>query len=190
MRTSKLTIALLSIFLFTSTVQAGVLVEPYVGYSLGLSKDYDNKTNDYKTPQFGARLGYQFLGLMAGVDYSLSSSFDLNQKKITTGATSKTPSEKNQLGLFVGYEFPILLRAWGTYFLDSNFKKTPAPSKNYSGNGYALGVGFTGLPFVSLNLEYRSFSYDSSKRSGTTTSLNPKWTMNEILLSVSLPFDI
>jgi len=190
MRTSKLSIVFLSIFLFSSTVQAGILVEPYLGYSIGLSKDYNNKTNDYKTPQFGARLGYQFLGLMAGVDYSLSSSFDLNQKNKSNGASSKISSEKNQLGLFVGYDFPILLRAWGTYYLDANFKNTPAPATTYNGNGYALGVGFTGLPFVSLNLEYRSFSYDSSKTSGTKTALSPKWTMNEILLSVSLPIDI
>lgn len=190
MRISKLAIAVFSLFIFTSTAQAGILVEPYVGYSIGLSKDYGNTTYDYKTPQFGARLGYQFLGLMAGIDYSLSSSFDLSQKNKTTGATSKVSSDKNQLGLFVGYEFPILLRAWGTYFLDSNLNKSSTPGKAYSGNGYALGAGFTGLPFVSLNLEYRSFSYDSSKISGSTTALNPKWTMNEILLSVSLPINI
>lgn len=190
MRISKLAIALFSLFLFTSTVQAGVLVEPYAGYSIGLSKDYGNSTYDYSTPQFGARLGYQFLGLMAGVDYSLSSSFDLNEKDKTTGATTKTSSEKNQVGLFVGYNLPMLLRAWGTYYLDANLKNTPVPATTYNGNGYALGVGFTGLPFVSLNLEYRSFSYDSSKTSGTKSTLTPKWKMNEILFSISLPINI
>jgi len=190
MRISKLAIALFSLFLFTSTVQAGVLVEPYAGYSIGLSKDWSGSTYDYKTPQFGARLGYQFLGLMAGIDYSLSSSFDLNIENKSTGASSKKSSEKNQVGLFVGYELPVMFRAWGTYFLDANLKNTPVPATTYSGNGYALGLGFTGLPFVSLNLEWRSFTYDSSKTSGTKTSLAPKWTMNEILFSVSLPINI
>ncbi len=188
MRMTKSLLLLISLFIFSNTAQAGVLVEPYLGFGIG-SGDRGNIDYDYTTPQFGARLGYSFLGLMGGIDYSLATSFDIDAENTTTGVNSSTSYKKNQFGIFVGYELPILLRAWGTYYVNASLEDDIAPISDYSGSGYALGVGFTGLPFVSLNLEYRSFSYDEVETSGSTSTLSPSFDLNEILLSVSLPLD-
>jgi len=188
-------------FLVLSNVNAGVLVEPYLGYSLAGSGDskfgattYDHS---YSSPTIGARLGYGMLGFMGGIDYSMQS-FDL---KSEFGSTEyKDGVSKNQLGLFVGYDFPILLRVWGTYFLSSSVDGGDPTAANRfiddreefsGGGGYALGVGFSGLPFVSINLEYRTLEYDKYELNGVTASnYNEKLNLNEVLLSVSLPLDL
>lgn len=189
MRISKLLITLVSFLSITSSAYAGVLVDPYVGYSFG-SSSYDTKKYDYNTAQFGARLGYQQFGFMAGLDYSLSGTTTLNVKH-QAGNTTKYDITKHQFGLFVGYQLPVMFRFWGTYFLDASMKDKLNPPTTNSGKGYALGLGFTGLPFVSLNLEYRSFTYVDETQSGVTSKLNPPdWKMKEIFLSISVPLSI
>ena len=100
-----------------------------------------------------------------------------------------------------------MFRVWGTYFLKNKleFDSSTATaasddSTEITGKGFALGAGFTGLPFVALNLEYRSITYDEIKqRDGTKItlpySMGGSVVMNEIeakdiVLSVSVPFDI
>lgn len=194
-------LSLISLLVFSSTANAGLLIEPYLGYSLMGDGDSQIGTttydHSYGTPTLGGRLGGTYLGFMAGLDYSMQT-FDL---KSEVGSTEyKDGVKKNQLGLFVGYELPILLRVWGTYFLsgslegDDTAAGTQFINKNgeySSGGGYALGVGFTGLPFVSLNLEYRTMEYDKYELNGqNVATYNEKLNLNEILLSVSLPLNL
>lgn len=181
----------LSLFVFGGTARAGVLVEPYLGFALGSGDNGGNVDYDYKTVQLGGRLGYQMLGFMGGIDYSLAS-FDLEREynDNTPGALGDLSTDKNQLGLFVGYDFPILLRAWATYYVSAKADFSNASINEMSGSGTGLGVGFTGLPFVSLNLEYRSFKYDEAKDNNGTVSGFSERSLNEIFLSVSLPLDL
>ena len=51
-------------------------------------------------------------------------------------------------------------------------------------DGYGLGIGFTGLPFVSLNLEIEALNYDAES-SGVETD----YSVASTILSVSMPFD-
>ncbi len=178
----------LSLFIFSEQAHSGVLVEPYLGYQFG-SGDRNNNDYSYNSPQLGGRFGYQFLGFMGGLDYSMSS-FDLETTNTVTNATSKTDYSQNQLGLFAGYNLPIMLRAWATYFISAKLEDDIAPITEYSGGGYALGVGFTGLPFISLNVEYRSMSYDEQETSGVTSAVSPSLDFSEVFFSVSLPLDL
>ncbi|MBX3022159.1 MAG: outer membrane beta-barrel protein [Bdellovibrionales bacterium] len=155
--------------------QAAILLEPYLGYHTG---KYDSGSREYDLSglNFGARLGYQNLGLQLGLDYM-------------TGAwTVKTdPSldaEPSDLGLFVGYQFPVMMRVYGVYNLQSKNKaKSSAGSSTLEGSGIKLGVGFTSLPLVAVNLEYRSSTY--TKVDGNSLSKNAK--DNTYGLTVSLP---
>lgn len=174
-----------------SSANAGVLLEPYLGYKIASGDRAITTATEYSfnTPTIGGRVGYQFLGFMAGLDYSMSTgSFGLETKTLTT--TTEVNNDQDQFGLFVGYNLPILFRVWGTYFLSSNLEQ--ADGDENKGSGFALGAGFTGLPFVSLNLEIRSISYDEfyDKSAGTTTTLNPTSDYTEVLLSVSMPIDL
>ena len=199
---SLIVFLLLNLFVFAPHTRAGVLVEPYLGFAIGADGEtsvagtaYDNS---YASVTMGGRLGYQFLGFMGGIDYSMQN-FSLKSK--SSSNSDKDDVKKNQLGLFVGYDFPILLRAWGTYFLsgsvegkDANVANDQVFSSNdkfSDGSGYALGVGFSGLPFVSINLEYRTMEYGKFARSNNSSvAYGKKLSLSEILLSVSLPLDL
>ena len=161
-------------FIFTSSAQAGFLIEPYLSYSFG-SQDGSSTDTNFNGPGYGARLGYQFLGFMAGADYSIQSlNFD-------------DDGDKKQLGLFAGYDAPILFRVWGTYFLNGSIE-FDSNSELDGGSGYALGAGYTGLPFVSLNVEYRVMNYDEASAANVTNTVDIE--TKEILFSVSLPLNL
>lgn len=198
---SFLILFFLSLFVFSGNTKAGILVEPYLGYSLAGSGDSTFGTtkydHSYSTPTLGGRLGYGMLGFMAGIDYSMQT-FGLESEVGSTKFDDDV--SKSQLGIFVGYQLPILLRVWGTYFLSSKIEGDDSQASGTlfdsryefsDGGGYALGAGFTGLPFVSINLEYRTLEYDKGELSGATiTNYNEKLDLSEILLSVSLPLDL
>lgn len=184
----------------TNSAFAGFLIEPYLGYSLNGKGDVSalstNYSSEYSSLTYGGRIGYSYLGLMAGIDYSLQNP---ELESSASGTTYKDEIKKNQLGLFVGYKFPIMLRAWATYFLNAEFKGTQSSGTHFienidkfeDGSGYALGVGYTGLPFLSINLEYRAIEYDKWKSDGAdVTSVTEKMNLNEILLSLSVPLNI
>ena len=99
---------------------AGVLIEPYVGYSLG-GKIKSNESagaseSDYSGLNLGGRFGAQYLGLMGGLAYdhgsyteTLKSPASDIAQNIADGVGNDTDWTANSYGLFVGYNFPILL---------------------------------------------------------------------------------
>lgn len=183
-KTQKLLSSLGLYLCLCTTAFSGVLVEPYLGFRVSGDTNQGTTDGSYNGALYGARLGYQFLGFMGGLDYS-QSSYDIDYD----GTTVDSKTDSSNLGIFVGYDAPLLVRAWATYFL-SNKLDFSSSSTEYSGSGYALGAGFTGLPFVSLNLEYRSISFDEFENSTISGALNPSSDASEIILSVSLPLDL
>lgn len=183
----------------TSSLQAGFLVEPYLNYNFGSGDYVENGQNvDASTsgPNFGGRLGYQFLGLMAGMDVNLGS---MGLDETVAGSKTSYDLDSTRVGLFAGYELPILLRAWITYYFSNNLEYSKAYSANniakgdqFSGSGLEFGVGFTPLPLLSVNVGYRINSYDELEQTnGTKTALNgsEEVKINEIFIGVSLPLE-
>ena len=177
------------------TVEAGFLIEPFLGYISGsgeagstISVDYD-----YSTPTYGAKLGYSMLGLSLGADYSMAPEFDLEAK--TGSITVKDKHEMTKLGGFIGYDLPAMFRVSANYFADVTLEDTDGSDvgDELSGSGYGLALGYTGLPFVSINVHYNMYTLDESKDAsdGTTSSLGAnEIDINEIMLSLSLPIDL
>lgn len=170
--------------LSTQMASAAFLIEPYLGYKA--ITDGERGTTEYETNgvTYGGRLGLQQLGFMGGIDFS-ASSFDL--ETTTTTTTEESDASTSDFGLFVGYNAPILVRAWATYFLSSTLDLKDADNTEYQGSGYALGLGYTGFPFLSVNFEYRQKSYDEQESSSGDSSLSPEADFSEVLLSVSVP---
>ncbi|PIK15916.1 outer membrane beta-barrel protein [Halobacteriovorax sp. JY17] len=196
-------ISLFSLLLFTSQSFAGVLVEPFLGFGIG-SGEYvsgaQTADNKYTGPQFGARLGYTALGFMGGLEYRKTSG-SLSYDKHSGGgvwANSGTDQDYSgtEIGAFIGYELPILLRAYVGYTfntkweLDKNGTWIGAANDELSGNTTTLGVGFTGLPFVSLNVEFRMIELDKYKNVSAGTETSADYSSNEVVLGVSLPLDL
>ena len=139
--------------------QAGIYIEPFIGYETGETEEND----DYTGVGFGARLGYQMLGLAFGAEYA-SSGLTI---KYTDGSADQD-ADTTDLGLFVSYQFPILFRVFATYFLDSTAE---AGAAEFTGNGGTrLGVGYTGLPFVVINFEMLNRKYDTLKFGAISSS--------------------
>ncbi len=189
---------LLSLVLFSLQSKASLLIEPHVAYGILGTSDYSVLGNTvkltYSGPQYGARLGFQTFGLMGGIDYTRSS---LKYKQEFLGATYESDNNRDQIGAFIGYKFPILLRVWGGYYFSDKVTSTTTNSQGNngdytSGSGTEIGIGFTGLPFLSVNLMYRTSSYDTDydASNGTKTTISPALKTNEIALGVSLPLNL
>ncbi len=173
---------------------AGFLVDPYLGFniaSFGTNDATVPSKYSYSGVNMGGRAGYQLLGFMAGAEYSMRTSFSMETEAPLSKSTQDFTG--NYLGVFVGYELPILLRGWAGYYLDVNFNNA-GPSTNtltqLDGSGIFLGAGFTGLPFISINAEYRNVIFSKATVSNVTGDLVNKITTHEILLTVSLPLDL
>lgn len=189
----NLILFMVAFFTLSSQSQALILLEPYLGYKMGSGENsLSSKTEyDFDTLTYGARLGVKSLGFSLGLDYSLASG---EWEAKSSASTSKDDRDQKSLGAFIGYELPAFFRVWGTYFFETEFEDTTGADSGdtLGGSGLGLALGYTGLPFVSLNLEYRMFTLDERETSGVKTSLNGQNEIdyNEILLSLSVPLDL
>jgi hypothetical protein len=171
----KLLLALATV-LTASAAHAGFMIEPYVSFAV--SGEYKNGSTkeDVSHTGFGARLGYGMLGFSFGLDYGTGS-----------GEIDSSPSvdfDTTDLGLFVAYEFPILVRAYATYILDA---KTEFPGGGeYSGGGTKIGIGYTGLPFVVIGVEMYAVNYDTDE-GNSSNNVDVDVTATNLVVSIPLP---
>ncbi len=172
-------------FIFTSESKAALLLEPVVGYNIGSKFDFEsgeNYTGGTGTA-FGGRVGYQNFGFQLGLDY-LNSSIDMDDADIDDNISL------TEWAGFIGYEFPVLLRVYAGYIF-SAAGSTESNGNDWDlieGSGTKLGVGFTGLPFIDINVEYRAGSFDNYEINGTKQ--NKEVNYQSIMLGLSLPFTI
>ena len=187
MKIAQLFILILA-FLIIKPAAAGLLIEPVVGYNMG---HFDSDTagvdkEKFSGTSYGGRLGYQNFGFQLGLDY-LASSLNVDDNSYSTLKTSEWAG-------FVGFEFPILLRVYAGYIFSANgdtkYDAGGGLGKQKisleGGSGTKLGVGFTILPFLDINLEYRKVSFDDYKFAGS--KVNDKATYDTVMLGLSLPF--
>jgi len=188
----------LIIFLLIVSPQTfgGILAEPYIGFNISGKSNQQTYTNSsgnytysnkYNGPQMGARLGYDVLGLMGGISFNHAF---YTLKEENSGASTETDSKRNDIGIFIGYNLPLILRAWLGYSF--SVKETLSASEDYkSGSAVELGVGYTALPFLSINLEIKSFTYTTnhSATAGTDTTYSPNVKTSELVLSVGAPLN-
>lgn len=163
-----------ALFLVGVSAQAMFLIDPYLNYAVSGS----TSTNyDVSGTEFGARLGLSTLGFGYGVDFVAGGSLTY---KNTTTSTAYAPSG---YGLFVSYKFPILVRGYASYLLES---KIAANGNTTKGTATKIGVQYTGLPFIAIGLETFSGKYTDTNG----TALSPSTTDSQTRLAISVPFDI
>ncbi len=170
-------------FLTIKPASAGLLIEPLVGFSKGelITDSGSGKDKwDFTGMSYGGRLGYQQLGFQIGLDY-------LNSNNNVDHSDWDSLKGSEWTG-FIGYEFPVLLRVYAGYIFsatgEGEYQNTNIDL--IEGSGTKFGIGFTGLPFVDINLEYRSITYGDGKISGTKLGYEQEY--DAYMLSFSLPF--
>jgi hypothetical protein len=184
--TAQLALLLGLIFSSIQYSHAALLIEPVVGYNVSAKTDIENRDNytGGMGAAYGGRLGYQNLGFQLGLDY-LQSSIDLDDADF-----------KNNLGMsewagFVGFEFPILFRVYAGYIFSATGEAKNSLNQDVKlngGTGTKFGIGFTGLPFININFEFRRGSFDEIKWGGIKTS--DKTDYSTYMIGISLPFAI
>jgi hypothetical protein len=184
-----LTLLLALVVSYSFQSQAALLIEPVVGYSFGKSNadlevpsdpaQNDSASESARGTSYGGRLGYQNFGFQLGVDY-LASNMKID------GDAFKT----SEFGGFVGYEFPILLRVYAGYIFSGTgtLSGDDDDIKLKGGTGPKVGVGFTLLPFLDFNIEYRSIKYEEKEFESGAALLNLDY--NAIMVGFSLPFTL
>lgn len=178
----KLLVAVVVVMGFASVSNAGLLLEPYLGYEMGTFKD--NAEGKMDGTLLGARIAWTApVMFWAGLDYSTTVSAKF---KSDTSGVPDSDAKRNTLYAVVGVDFPILLRAWLGYGLMNEIKFSDYNNK-LKGKSTKLGVSFTGLPFICLNLEYLMESFDEQDR--TPSGLSPEAKNTAYVLSVSLPWE-
>ena len=168
-------LAVLTVLAFSQSSLAGLLIEPFLGsYDMtneveGVSSSVPyEETSEPTGSLMGLKLGYSTFGLAAGADYTI-----IKDEENDITAT----------GLFVSYKFPVLVKAYATYILSAAVDGLKA------GTGTKIGVGFTGLPFVHINLEMYSLKWDDTEP-GVSSGDSFESTATGSAIVISLPFDI
>jgi hypothetical protein len=169
-------------FLMISPSQAGLLIEPAVGFNVANFQTDSAGYSEEKAAglSWGGRLGYQNFGFQLGLDY-LSS-------KLSVADDDYKDLSMNEIAGFVGFEFPVLLRVYAGYILSATGETELSNQKvEFSeGSGMKVGVGFTGLPFVDINFEYRRGTFDKTEVGGS--DINSASDYNAFMIGASLPF--
>lgn len=179
MKFAQFFILIIAFFIF-QRANAGVLIEPVLGYSMGSFEGEVTESEKLSGPSFGGRLGYQKLGFQLGLDY-LNSNLDVDNKEYSSLKTSEWAG-------FIGFEFPILVRLYAGYIFSAtgSTKFEGGDLDLQKGSGTKFGIGFTGLPFVDINFEYRTSTFDEIKFDGEKSDISTDF--NTYMISFSLPF--
>lgn len=183
---SSIKFALLSAFTilaFNQAATAGILLEPYLGYVLA-GQIKNGTTANYKGAVYGARVGYSVLNFAVGAEY--------RGVNFTDDSTPQSTITAGDLGIFGAFTFPVLLRAYATYFPSPVFKiANSGTTFNYkAGNIVKLGVGFKALPLVNIGLEYTIGTYSKYDVGGSDIGLASNLNTASYALVISVPITL
>jgi hypothetical protein len=164
----------LAAVIFVAQAHAGFMIEPFLGYEMGTAKG-TSSSHDLKGLSYGARLGYSVTMFSFGAEYGGG------KLELDTNPTDHLAN--TDLGAFVAVDFPVMIRAFATYMLKAEAKEDDGTK--LTGKGFRIGVGYTGFPFISINLEHISKTYDEAD--GHALSADFKTDTNMLSVSVPLP---
>jgi len=171
-------------FFVVNSARADLLIEPVAGWNAPTNLNIWDKNYVGNGGSAGGRVGFQKFGFQLGLDYLFSSiafqNHDLPKK-----------FNMNEWTIFAGFEFPAFLRVYGGFILSASAETKDSngdPLILEAGSGSKVGLGFTGLPFLDINLEYRRGTWDQYKLDNVKTEKESHY--NSILVAVSLPFTI
>lgn len=179
---------------FAPVAHAGIYIEPYVSYAMGSQKvDFDDPQQgtadmkgDLKGTAMGGKLGFSFLLVSAGIDYMI---INTNAKTDTSEFTTKGSAP----GAFVSVGLP-LIRISASYFPSITLRnQEDLVYTDQKGSAFKVGVGYKIFPFISLNLDYYSFSSSSASyasNNGVQSGDFATWksTNSLTMLGLSVPF--
>lgn len=199
----KYYIILLSFLCFVPISKATVHIEPYgnIGGSYSSSLSSEPLFMNYA---LGARLGYQFLSISAGLDlfwthYGVGSGSSVQHLEVYHSSEPnkgfnqavesvsfqysevRDPFQPFSLGAFVALDLPFLFNAYGSVFYTFGEKTV-----SYQGYGVKAGLSYLSSFYVQLNLELQWAHYMCSTAEAQCSSSN-NFSIISTALSLSVP---
>ena len=185
----KKLLCLLSMF-FVFNASAGILVEPYLNY---VATGYEYDMTGVSTEKlvmintgtlFGARLGLTFGPAFIAADYETGSQkFAVDDAPPPYDQLSSSSDTVTNMGIAVGIDVPVMpLRFYAKMISKATIDKL-------EGSGTAFGIGLTFLPFVDINIEYRSITYDDVDMGIPLTSAQDI-DVKGLAFGISVPFTL
>jgi hypothetical protein len=180
--------------LAAQTAKADLYLEPYIGYGMGTAEIQQSagKDSHYLTSTvIGGRVGLGLPIVFLGVDYSLGTGTS-TVKDNGTGSAAGGDATSTQLFAVVGAHIP-LLRAYAGYGLINDLKlKNSNGESTLKGSAIKLGVGYSGLPFVAINFEMITSTFNKISSSAgefdiQSGGLIEKASATTYMVNVSLP---
>lgn len=144
------------LFLTAPSAEAGILLEPYMTYEVSTVNATTGGQPDGGKNNgaigIGGRIGYKLIiPVWIAADISQVS----GKYKPDLPGSDLTFTRSNTY-LTVGFDFPILFRAWAGMGLSNSTKVSDASTDVTvsGGSNMKVGVGLGLIPFMSVNLEY------------------------------------
>lgn len=171
MKKLLLGLTLLLAFAYHNNANAGFYIDPQLG--MHLTDGEIGNQDDISGSGYGTKIGWKTLGLSFGLDYQMMS---------LSSDNANLDIDTTEMGVFVGYDLPIMLRFWAAYVFSLEGDLSTGTDYD-SGSGTKIGIGYTGLPLFSLNLEMKQFNFDENAN-GSDIDIDYTATV----FSISFPF--
>jgi hypothetical protein len=196
-------ITALATTLIGASAKASILIEPYAGYSSEtLALELANNTGPVKFTMggldYGARLGYAFPMVFIAADYNAATGMasTIGEKPASAAGYTADPFDRTDIFAVVGVRIPMLQAYVGYGFSSSLTYKLQSGEQKFTGTSFKAGLGYTGLPFVAVNLEYLMTNYTKYNSANTDYSVGDtangaaysKASGSAVMLNVSVPF--
>jgi hypothetical protein len=194
-------LAAAAVLIFTLQVQAGVLFEPYAGYTIGNMKLQTTSTFPVAAMQdhaytasadgfaYGAKLAWDFSGLYVGAEYQAARA----QQKLS-GATTPTDWTNTSVFGIVGWQMLNGVRlTGGTTVVPHKSVEGGDPDPTvFEGRAWKAGIGFRyRVPFA-VNVDYIKYDLTKYKVGGSEGDVKDnfkKFDYSAFLISFSFPFE-
>ena len=121
-------------------------LEPFAAMNFNGTYKNNNSSDkgDLTGNLIGAKIGFSQMGFSVGLD-GRRFSYKLESESSSVDDLNYTG---DVFGAFIGYDLPIMLRFWGSYFLGGELQDSDNSANSIgSPSGYAVGVGYKILPF-------------------------------------------
>lgn len=152
-----------SIVFFTAFAKAGYFAEPYLGYQMGTTKTTvggSSSEDKIKGTALGVRLGYEMLIPWFALDVKMFSGKD--------DSSPENDIKHTDIGLTVGATIPFVRPFVGYVPAAKITSEGGGTSTDLEGSAIKLGLGFTILPFLDINVEQTI--YDIKEIDGASLS--------------------
>lgn len=176
-----LTAAMISLFMYSEKSRAAFMLEPFAGITFNQNWKTDTDTGKFSGSLLGVRAGFHKMGFTFGFDARRGS------LSVTPETGSVYDATYNQIGLMVAYEFPVMVRVWGSSILTSTLENTDTEYELSDASGTTFGVGYTGFPYLSMNFEIGNTAYSKGKAKADSSKSSDDFAIDYYLLSISLP---